>query len=113
MITLDPIDSQAYSLDMVLSYDATRATPLSVDLGPATSSWLLAVNLNHPGEIRVSLAGSLPIIKYREILTLRFPSSDPTQSTPLNFTFGIIDEGVVPVQLVSGQLGGNYQISLG
>jgi len=110
VITLDPIDTQAYSLDMVLSYNETQATPLSVDLGPAASGWLLATNLNQPGEVRMTLAGSLPIIESGEILTLRFVLSDPTQSTPLDFTFGIIDEGAVPVQLVGGQLGESYRI---
>ncbi len=104
-VLMEPGGAQVYGVDLALVYHPDAATALTVALNSLAEGWMMAANLNQPGEIAVSLAGALPITEAGSLLTLRFQLADSAQGTSLQLTQGEINEGSVPVQLVGGQLG--------
>jgi len=104
-VLIEPGGAQVYGVDLALAYRPDAATALTVELDSLAEGWMMAANLNQPGEITVSLAGALPITEAGSLLTLRFQLADSMQGTSLQLTQGEVNEGAVPVQLVGGQLG--------
>ena len=58
MLSLD--QGMVYSVDLVIAYDPSVATAISVTQGIIASAFSLAGNLGQPGIIRVGLASATP-----------------------------------------------------
>jgi len=110
---LDASQAPVYSLEMAMTYSPSQATALSLQPGPLGDGLALGHDLDRPGEVRLALAGDSPVTGRGELVTLSFQMADPDRSTTrLLLTSGELNEGGVPVQLVSGQLGRGWQVHL-
>jgi hypothetical protein len=105
-VSLEPQGAQVYGLDLRLTYDPDTATAEDIELIALAEGWMMAANLDQPGEVAVSLAGALPITGAGPLLALRFQLADPMRATAIELTEGEINEGAVAVQLIGGELGG-------
>jgi hypothetical protein len=98
-------EGEVYSADIVISYDPTVASALSVSLGELIPDWLFAVNLNTPGLIRVAVAGALPISTSGDLLQISFQAiGDEGAITDLHFIRGDLNDGDIPAELIDGSL---------
>ncbi len=104
-VVLEPVSAPITSLELTLQYDPQAVTALGVVRGSAAGGWMVASNLEQPGEALVALAGARPLAGGGAVLELQFRLADPGQATMLQPVRGEINEGMVPVQLVSGWLG--------
>jgi len=104
-VWVDPDGIELYGLDLSLSFNPTAATVLAVELGPQGEDLVLLSNTNQPGEVRIGLAGALPVASSGTLLILRFQLTNSNQGTPLTPMWGQMNEGAVPVELRGAQLG--------
>jgi hypothetical protein len=103
---LDAPDVQVYSLDLALAYSPTVASAASVQSSPLAAGFVSSANLSQSGQVRLALAGALPISGRGELLTLTFQVANPPRgSTDLLLTRGEVNEGVTPTRLIHGRLG--------
>jgi subtilisin family serine protease len=103
---LDAVQVQVYSLDLALSYSPTAASAVSIQSGPLAAGFALSANLSQPGEVRMALAGALPISRCGELLTLTFQMADSSRGgTDLLLTQGDVNEGAISAHLIHGRLG--------
>ncbi len=71
----------------------------SVQLGTAARGMALSVNELSKGQIRVALAGSVPVTRAASLLMLRWRPNDKNAVSVPRFTWAQINEGAVPVLL--------------
>ena len=98
-VWLEPAGNPVYGLDLVLRYEPATATPVDVEPGPLAGGLALSHNVGASGEVRVALAGTLPITHPGVLLRVRLQagdSSDPVMMTPV---WGQVNEGAVPLRL--------------
>ncbi len=105
-IHLDPAGAQIYSLDLILNYDPAQAQIVSVELGPLLEKWMIAKNVQQPGEIRVSLASAQPVADQGIVLTLVFKMDGAPSANLLHFGEVLLNEGNIPVELEDVHLEG-------
>ena len=98
-IHLDPAGAQLYSLDLKLNFDPAQAQIVGVETGPLLEGWMMAKNVQHPGEIRVSLASAQPVSDKGIVLSLVFKMNGASSSPQINFDEGLLNEGNIPVEL--------------
>ncbi|MGB4978155.1 MAG: S8 family serine peptidase [Anaerolineae bacterium] len=96
-LTLSLADGQVYGADLLITYDADVATAIGVTRGNLTAGWGLSSNLATPGEVRIALAGAVPLATGGELLRLAFQATgQPGTSTPLALARGDLNEGNIP-----------------
>lgn len=94
------------SLDLALSYDPDVVTALAATTGPEAQEWMMSANLSQPGEIKVALAGALPVSGDAQVLLLTFQLDDASGTgTEVALTRGDVNEGQIPTNLLPGWLG--------
>ena len=111
-LTLDPAGADVYGVDLALSYDVAAITAHTVTLGTLAEGWMSAINLTTPGEVQVALADALPLTEAGDLLVLRLQLAPGVRATTISFTRGKLNEGGVPVTLVDGRIGGQYDVFL-
>jgi len=84
------------SLDLVLGYDATKATVGQVQLAGLGSTLVLASSTNEPGTLRAALAGAVPLRGVGALL--RFALSGPGVAG-LRVVQASVNEGAVAVEV--------------
>ncbi len=105
-ILLDTAGFPITSMDLKVDYDPNYAQIVSTEQGSLIAGWMFAENVQQPGEIWVGLAGSYPVSNQGIVLSLVFEIEDLSGGSPLHFTEGLLNEGLVPVELEDGRLGG-------
>lgn len=111
-VWLDSQGASVYGIDLTLIYDVAALTPQTITLGTLAEAWMLAVNLNHAGEIMASLAGAHPLNQAGALLTLRFTLTEDVSATTLHLTRGDLNEGAVPATCVDGSVSRHHTIYL-
>ena len=109
---LDPASAVAYSLDLTMTFNAEEVVADTVTPGKDTSNWMLAVNLKDPGSAQISMASAYPINQKSEFLKLKFQLKDPSTSSVITTTAGLINEGNITLQLSSVEIPGKMNIYL-
>jgi len=103
---LDAANTPVYSLDLALAYSPTVASAASIQISPLAAGFVSSANLSQSGQVRLALAGALPISGRGELLTLTFQVANPPRgSTDLLLTRGEVNEGTIPTRLTHGRLG--------
>ena len=106
-ITLDIALDQAevYGADIVLGYDPAVVTAISVSAGDVAQDFLIASNLNQPGQIRVAIANAESIADNGNLLALVFDVVGELDDTsPLQITAAELNEGSVIAQRQDGSV---------
>jgi hypothetical protein len=99
-VWLDPKDFNVYSVEMVLSYDTSKTSFISVDKGSVVNEWLLASNLNYPGRVCLALAGAIPAAEAGTILSLNFQLLSSDQNINLMPIKCEVNEISVPITII-------------
>lgn len=93
-VELIPNGNDVYSLDLVLVYNPALGTPTLVGRDAASQDWLMTFNVATPGEIRVSMAGALPIVADGVVLALSFATSGSAQDVALAVRTASLNEAL-------------------
>jgi subtilisin family serine protease len=95
--------ADVYSLDLRLTYDASRLTLLDVTPGDPAEGAMLFANTSQPGLVRIALASGSPLSRDGDLLTLSFQVTD-SLATPaaLSWQRASVDEGAVVAVVDSG-----------
>jgi hypothetical protein len=90
-VKIDAGSGQVYALDLIITYDQDIATAVTVKKSQQTEDFLMAVNLETPGKIRISMASSQPLTGLVTLLGIEFE----TIGNPGSETLIEIDEAAV------------------
>lgn len=91
------------SADVRVEFSPAVAEAVAVSLTPLTSSFQIAVNLNTPGVVIVSMFGTTPLSGSGDLLTIDFEVAGALgQSTPLDLVLGELNEGAIASSLEDG-----------
>jgi alpha-tubulin suppressor-like RCC1 family protein len=98
-------DSSLYGSEVVINYDNSLFTALSVEKAEKTSNFSIAYNLSTPGTIKVALAGAEPVKGIGALLNIKFSAKDVTGVTsPIQITKAEVNERGVPSALNNGKV---------
>ena len=106
-VTVEPNGLDLYSLELIINYEITDTTLLTVTVEGLAEEWMISRNLTQPGEVRISIAGAQPITADGIVLQLHFQVEEGVQTTLIEPTWGEVNEAAAPVELISGTLSGN------
>ena len=96
--------SEIISVSLTLSYDRYRLSLADVSLTPLTEGYLLAYN-DRLGEVRIALAGALPLSQGGNLLNMIFDivrSAKEGEVSPLTVKKVLINEGAIAAEVESG-----------
>jgi hypothetical protein len=110
-VWLDSGGEPVYSLDLRIGYDPTHAKLLAVQSEPLAAGLASGVNASEPGEVRIALAGALPMTNSGPILSLRFQLTNPKRALLLDIQSAQANEGALPLRPDEGFVGG-YRVHL-
>jgi hypothetical protein len=86
-VQLTNTDDEIFAADLTITYDPTILQIVSVEKGDLASGLTMFANTSTPGEIRVSMAATVPVTTGGEFLLLTFNVVGTLgQSTALTFT---------------------------
>jgi len=100
---------------LTVAFDAAIVSAQTARPGNVTPGWVLAVNTNTPGQIRISMASPGPpasgagILAYLDFEVVGLPNS----STTLQIASVSLNDGAVPVQAANGSLTVNRVFNVG
>ncbi len=104
-IVVDSLNGNVYSADIVLTYDASVMTAVSVTRSGAWRSFSAAVNLTRPGQIRIAMAGASPVASSGELLKLTFEVTGGNgRESAIQFDTVSLNEGAVPAGTANGRV---------
>ena len=87
---------------MVLYYSSSRVSAVSVQPGPLATGLVMVEDLSQPGQVRLALAGSLPVCNVGELLSITFEVETPSdEGARLISAWAAVNEVEVPVRLSS------------
>ncbi len=106
-VSLDLVDlapgTDVYSVDLTILYDSNVVSVSDVSAGTLASGWSIVVNDQTPGELRVAMAGTAPIVTTGEVLMLTVdPSAEG--SSPLWLDRARLNEGRVITAVTHGRV---------
>jgi hypothetical protein len=102
-IHLETIDSDIYSIAFSLLYASDQVTPTNVLAGPLADNWSMAFNKTVAGELKIGLAGALPITQTGLLLEIPFQIYDlPDGNSSLSWQNVQINEGAIPATAIDG-----------
>jgi len=90
------VKPSVYSLDLTLALPSSASAVSSVRPGPMAESLTVVTNTNRPGQLRVAMAGAVPIAGVGGLLIVELPATENGEATILQAS---INEGAVPVQI--------------
>ncbi|MGH9870400.1 MAG: cohesin domain-containing protein [Candidatus Polarisedimenticolia bacterium] len=91
------------SADVRVEFSPAIAEAVAVSLTPLTSSFQIAVNLNTPGVVIVSMFGTTPLSGTGDLLRIDFQVEGGLgQSTSLDLVLGELNEGAIASTLQDG-----------
>jgi len=93
-------DSAIYSLDLVLTNTLSHGL-VGLSSGTFAETMAMSSNTNSSGEIRVALAGAVPLQGVGVVLILTLPEGD---TNGLSLVSASVNEGAVPVVIVPGSV---------
>ncbi|MCB1126847.1 MAG: IPT/TIG domain-containing protein, partial [Verrucomicrobiae bacterium] len=100
--------------EVILAFDPTVLTPVDARVGTLVADWSLAANLNVPGQLRLTLAGSEPAGGSGALAMLRFEVVGVSPaSTALTIQAATLNDGALTGQFSHGQfaVNGNWQMT--
>lgn len=102
-------EGNLFGADIIITYDPLIVTVDKVDKGDIAPDWMIAVNLDTPGIIQVSMAGAVPISSNGELLSITFQAIGSSGSeTKLIISEASLNEGEIPADLVPGGICVDY-----
>lgn len=95
-----------YAADLTITYDSAALTATGVTAGALAGNFLIASNLDTPGQVRVSMAGAQPITSSGELLRITFAvaASHPGPASDLAFSRAELNEGAIPTTAENGRI---------
>ena len=105
-LNLDISGESLYAADFTIGYDSAVLTATGVTAGALAGNFMVASNLDIPGQVRVSMAGAQPITSSGELLRVAFDvvASYPGPSSDLIFTRAELNEGAIPTSTEDGRI---------
>jgi subtilisin family serine protease len=101
-VHLDTAGNDVYSVELVLTYAPDEATFVALETGPMARGFITSVNAETPGQVRVALAGALPMSGNGDLLTITLKLAEPAKGqSNLRLTHGAVNEGETPVEMVN------------
>lgn len=97
-IVVNPKSQNLHSLDVTLTYDSSKGTPVSITPIGNAANWTLASNLNTPGVIGLSMASASPMATEGNMVSVKFNLLNSHQEVSLKV------QGV----LLNGSASGNF-----
>ncbi len=98
-------NAQIFGADIVVSYDPSVLSAISVSKAELANNFSLAVNLNQAGQIRIAMASATPAISNGNLLSLKFNAIGTAGKTsPLTIQSAQINESAVATQVQNGSI---------
>jgi len=71
-LNIDPKGESIYAVDITVTYDESKANFEGVEKGSSAESFIIAVNDEQPGIVKIAMASSEPIVESGELIRLLF-----------------------------------------
>ncbi|MBN1318726.1 MAG: IPT/TIG domain-containing protein, partial [Anaerolineales bacterium] len=102
-ILLQTSSADIKGIDFTLFYSSTKVIATEVLTGPLANGWMLASNLNTPGQIIIGLASAYPITKTGLLLEIPFQIYDPPHgNSPITWQGIQVNEGAIEATAIDG-----------
>ncbi|MFP4440113.1 MAG: C1 family peptidase [Chloroflexaceae bacterium] len=103
-VPIDASDVQGLlAADLTITYDSAVLSTQSVNTGSLTSGWIQQANTATPGQVVISMAGTLPASGDGTLATIEFLiTGQPGDTSPLQFTNVLLNDGAMNATTTDG-----------